>query len=104
LTERDNTGLVESFLLLAGPISASTFTDTTALSGFNLLLRPDLAQSYTYHVTSSNSDLIESAPSNDLLVKDAVGPTPVGSAGKCDKTDYHSAGDAERERASAIDL
>jgi hypothetical protein len=80
---RDNTGVVEPFVQIAGPVSASTYTDTTALSGFNLLPRPDLAQSYAYHVTSINSDLIESAPSNDLLVKDAVGPTPVGNAGKC---------------------
>jgi hypothetical protein len=80
---RDTTGVVEPFVLIAGPVSASTYMDTTALSGFNLLPRPDLAQSYVYHVTSINSDLIESAPSNDLIIKDAVGPTPVGNAGKC---------------------
>ncbi len=73
----------EPFVLLAGPVTASTYTDTFALSGFNLLASSEVAQSYVYRVTSINSDLIESAPSNEVTVSDVVQPTPVGTAGIC---------------------
>lgn len=76
-------GVIQPFVLIAGPITASTYADTTALSGFNLLPLPETAQSYAYRVTSINSDLIESAASNELLIKDAVAPTAVGTAGVC---------------------
>jgi hypothetical protein len=78
-----DTGYVEPFVLLAGPVTTSTYTDTFALSGFNLLPSPEVAQSYVYRVTSINSDLIESSPSNEVLIKDAVQPTAVGTAGIC---------------------
>jgi hypothetical protein len=71
------------FVFIAGPVTASTYTDTYVLSGFNLLPSPQVAQSYVYRVTSINSDLIESAPSNELTIKDAVAPTAVGTAGTC---------------------
>ena len=77
------TGVAEPFVLLAGPVTASTYTDTFALSGFNLLLSSEVAQSYVYRVTSINSDLIESAPSNELTIKDVVQPAAVGTAGIC---------------------
>ncbi len=77
------TGVAEPFVLLAGGVTASTYTDTFALSGFNLLPLPEVAQSYVYRVTSINSDLIESAPSNELTIKDVVAPTAVGTAGIC---------------------
>jgi hypothetical protein len=76
-------GLVQPFVLIAGPVAASTYSDTLALSGFNLLPLPEAAQSYAYHVTSINSDLIESAPSNEVLVKDVIPPAAVGTAGIC---------------------
>jgi len=76
-------GVAGPFVLIAGPVTASTYTDTYALSGFNLLPLPEVAQSYVYRVTSINSDLIESAPSNELLIKDVVAPTVVGTAGIC---------------------
>ena len=47
-------------------MTAPTYADTSALSGFNLLPRRSVAQSYVYRVTSINSDLIESAPSNEV--------------------------------------
>ncbi len=75
--------VVEPFVLIAGPVTASTYTDTQAQSGFNLLPLPEVAQSYTYRVTSINSDLIESAPSNEVPVKDVIAPAPVGTAGTC---------------------
>lgn len=77
------TGVAEPFVFLAGPVTASTYADTLALSGFNLLPSTEVAQSYVYRVTSINSDLIESAPSNELTVKDMVAPTAVGTAGTC---------------------
>jgi hypothetical protein len=77
------TGFAEPFVFLAGPVTASTYADTLALSGFNLLPSTEVAQSYVYRVTSINSDLIESAPSNELTVKDMVAPTAVGTAGIC---------------------
>jgi len=76
-------GVVGPFILTAGPVIASTYTDTYALSGFNLLPSPEVAQSYAYWVTSINSDRIESAPSNELIIKDAVAPSVVGTAGIC---------------------
>lgn len=77
------TGVVGPFVLIAGPITASTYTDTYALSGFNLLPSPEVAQSYVYRVTSINSDLIESAPSNEVVIKDVIPPSVVGTAGVC---------------------
>lgn len=77
------TGVAEPFVFLAGPVTASTYADTLALSGFNLLPSTEVAQSYVYRVTSINSDLIESAPSNELTVKDMVAPTAVGTTGTC---------------------
>lgn len=77
------TGFVEPFVLIAGSVTASTYTDTFALSGFNLLPLPESAQSYVYRVTSINSDLIESAPSNELTIKDVIPPAAVGTAGIC---------------------
>lgn len=76
-------GGIGPFILIAGPITASTYTDTYGLSGFNLLPYQEIAQSYVYRVTSINSDLIESAPSNELLIKDVIPPAPVGTAGIC---------------------
>jgi hypothetical protein len=76
-------GVVGPFVMIAGPVTASTYTDTYSLSGFNLLPYPEVAQSYVYRVTSINSDLIESAPSNELLIRDAVAPSTVGTAGIC---------------------
>lgn len=76
-------GVVGPFVMIAGPVTASTYTDTYSLSGFNLLPYPEVAQSYVYRVTSINSDLIESAPSNELLIKDVVAPSAVGTAGIC---------------------
>jgi hypothetical protein len=76
-------GVTEPFISIAGPITASTYTDTYALSGFSLLPFPEVAQSYVYRVTSINSDLIESAPSNELTIKDVVPPKVVGTAGTC---------------------
>lgn len=79
-----DTGFVAPFVLIvAAPVTTSTYTDTFALSGFNLLPTPEVAQSYVYRVTSINSDLIESAPSNEVLIKDAVQPTVVGTFGTC---------------------
>jgi Bacterial Ig-like domain len=72
--------VAEPFIQIAGPVTASIYTDTQTLSGFNLLPLPEVAQSYAYRVTSINSDLIESSPSNEVLVKDVVAPTPVGVA------------------------
>jgi hypothetical protein len=77
------TGVVGPFVLIAGPVTASAYTDTYALSGFNLLPSPEVAQSYVYRVTSINSDLIESAPSNEVVIKDVIPPTAVGTAGIC---------------------
>lgn len=76
-------GVAEPFIQIAGPVTASTYTDTQTLSQFNLLPLPEVAQSYAYRVTSINSDLIESAPSNEVLVKDGVAPTPIGTSGIC---------------------
>lgn len=78
-----SSGVVQPFVIVASGVAATTFADTSALTGFNLLPLSDTAQSYAYHVTAINSDLIESAPSNELLVKDAVAPTAVGTAGVC---------------------
>lgn len=77
------TGAAGPFILIAGPVTASTYTDTYALSGFNLLPHPEVAQSYVYRVTSVNSDLIESAPSNEVVIKDVVPPSAVGTSGVC---------------------
>jgi hypothetical protein len=78
---RDSTGSIEPFVLLAGPVIDTAYTDTqTQASSFNLVLRDEIAQSYVYRVTSVNSDLIESAPSNELLIKDVIGPTAQGIA------------------------
>ena len=76
-------GVVGPFIIIAGAVTASTYTDTYALSGFNLLPYPEVAQSYVYRVTSVNSDLIESAPSNELVIKDVVQPSVVGTSGVC---------------------
>lgn len=76
-------GAGEPFVLLTGPVTTSTYTDTFALSGFNLLPSSEVAQSYAYRVTSINSDLIESAPSNELTIRDVVQPAAVGTAGIC---------------------
>lgn len=76
-------GVAEPFVQIAGPVTASIYIDTQTLSQFNLLPLPEVAQSYVYRVTSINSDLIESAPSNEVLVKDGVAPTPVGTSGIC---------------------
>jgi hypothetical protein len=76
-------GIVEPFILIAGPVAASTYTDSLGLSGFNLLPLPETAQSYVYRVASVNSDLIESSPSNELTVRDVVAPSVVGTAGIC---------------------
>lgn len=73
------TGVAEPFVLLAGPVIASTYADAS----INLLPSPEVAQSYVYRVTSINSDLIESAPSNEVLVKDVVAPAAVGTTGTC---------------------
>lgn len=78
-----STGVAGPFVLIAGSVTASTYTDTLALSGFNLLPLLEVAQSYVYRVTSSNSDLIESAPSNELTIKDVIPPSVVGTAGTC---------------------
>jgi hypothetical protein len=72
-------GVAQPFALIAGPVAASTYVDAT----LNLLPSADAAQSYAYRVTSINSDLIESAPSNELLISDVVVPTVVGTAGVC---------------------
>lgn len=77
------TGVIEPFIIVAGAVTASTYTDTFALSGFSLLPLPEVAQSYVYRVTSINSDLIESAPSNEVIVKDVVPPSAVGTSGVC---------------------
>jgi hypothetical protein len=76
-------GVVGPFVMIAGQVTSSTYTDTYGLSGFNLLPYQEIAQSYVYRVTSVNSDLIESAPSNELPVKDVIPPAPVGTAGIC---------------------
>lgn len=76
--------VAEPFVIISGPVAASTYTDTASVSGFNLLPLLDVARRYIYRVTSVNSDLIESAPSNELTVKDAVAPAAVGTAGTCD--------------------
>jgi len=76
-------GVVEPFVLLAGPIIESTYTDTLALSGFTFLPSTEVVQSYAYRVTSINSDLIESMPSNELLIKDVINPSVLGTAGIC---------------------
>lgn len=73
------TGVAEPFVLLAGPVIASTYADAS----INLLPSPEVAQSYVYRVTSINSDLIESAPSNEVLIKDVVAPAAVGTTGTC---------------------
>lgn len=78
-----STGIAGPFVLIAGPVTASTYTDTLALSGFNLLPFQEVAQSYVYRVTSINSDLIESGPSNELTIKDVIPPSVVGTAGTC---------------------
>jgi len=72
-------GIAQPFILIAGPIAASTYIDAT----LNLLPTSDAAQSYAYRVNSINSDLIESAPSNELLISDVVAPTVVSTAGVC---------------------
>jgi hypothetical protein len=73
------TGVAEPFVLLAGPVTASTYADASII----LLPSPEVAQSYVYRVTSINSDLIESAPSNEVLIKDVVPPAAVGTTGTC---------------------
>lgn len=73
----------EPFVFISGPVAASTYVDTAAANGFNLLPLPEAAQHYVYRVTSINSDLIESVPSNELTVRDAVAPAAVGGAGIC---------------------
>lgn len=72
-------GIAQPFVMIAGPVAASAYTDTP----INLLPTADAAQSYAYRVTSINSDLIESTPSNELLISDVVAPTVVGTAGIC---------------------
>lgn len=72
-------GIAQPFVLIAGPIAASTYIDAT----LNLLPTVDAAQSYAYRVTSINSDLIESVPSNEVLISDVVAPAVVGTAGVC---------------------
>jgi len=76
-------GGVGPFTQIAGPVTSSTYTDTFALSGFNLLPYMEIAQSYVYRVTSVNSDLIESAPSNELLILEVIPPSAVGTTGTC---------------------
>jgi hypothetical protein len=83
-------GVVGPFIQIAGPVTSSTYTDTYALSGFNLLPYMEIAQSYVYRVTSVNSDLIESAPSNELLILDVIPPSAVGTAGICVAPDGNS--------------
>jgi hypothetical protein len=77
------TSVVEPFVQLAGPVTASTYTDTLASSGFNFLVTNEVGRYYVYRVTSINSDLIESVPSNEVTVKDVIAPTAVGTAGTC---------------------
>lgn len=77
------TGVTEPFIQLAGPITASLYTDTQAVSGFSFLPTTEVGQYYVYRVTSINSDLIESAASNEITVKDVIAPTAVGTAGIC---------------------
>ena len=77
------TGVVEPFIQLVGPVTASTYTDTLAASGFNFLVTNEVGRYYVYRVTSVNSDLIESAPSNELTVRDVIAPTAVGTSGTC---------------------
>lgn len=77
------TGITEPFIQLAGPITASTYTDTQAASGFNFLATTETGRYYVYRVTAINSDLIESAPSNEVTVKDVIAPTAVGTSGVC---------------------
>lgn len=69
-------GVTDPFVLIAGPITASNYIDNGA-TGFNLQPFPEIAQSYVYRVTSINSDLIESAPSNEISVTDVILPTIV---------------------------
>jgi len=82
--------VAEPFVIISGPVAASTYTDAAAVSGFNLLPLLDVARHYIYRVTSINSDLIESVPSNELTVKDAVAPAAVGAAGDCVAPDGNS--------------
>lgn len=77
------TGVVEPFVFLAGPVAESSYTDTFSASGFSLLATSETAQYYVYRVTSLNSDLIESAPSNEATVRDVISPSPDGTAGIC---------------------
>lgn len=70
-------GVVEPFALIASAVTASDYTDTP----INLLPQPEVSQRLVYRVTSINSDLVESAPSNELTVKDVVQPGAVGTAG-----------------------
>lgn len=72
-------GVAQPFVMIAGPVAASTYIDTP----LNLLPTPDAAQSYAYRVTSINSDLIESVPSNEVLISDVVAPAVIGTAGVC---------------------
>lgn len=78
-----STGIVEPFVFLAGPITVSSYTDTFAASGFNLLATTEIAQYYIYRVTSINSDLIESATSNEVTILDVIPPKTVGTSGTC---------------------
>ena len=78
-----STGVAEPFIQLAGPITTSTYTDTLAASGFNFLATTEVGRYYVYRVTSINSDLIESAPSNEVTVQDVIAPTAVGTSGIC---------------------
>jgi len=78
-----DTSIVEPFIFLAGPIPESLFADTFDGSGFNLLLTQEFAQHYVYRVTSINSDLIESDPSNEVVIRDVISPSVVGTAGEC---------------------
>jgi hypothetical protein len=76
-------GIVEPFVRLGGPVTASGYTDTLAASGFNFLATNEVGRYYVYRVTSINSDLIESAPSNEVTVQDVIAPTAVGTSGIC---------------------
>lgn len=77
------TGVVEPFVQLVGPITASIYTDTLAASGFNFLVSNEVGRYYVYRVTSINSDLIESVPSNEVTVQDVIAPAAVGTSGTC---------------------
>jgi len=78
-----DTGVVEPLVFLSGPISESKFEDTFDEYGFGLILNSEIAQHYVYYITSVNSDLIESAPSNEITIRDVIVPSIVGTSGQC---------------------